>query len=47
MFKYAFFGKNFKVQDFLVESVINRHLAEVLKFFVFGFEVDCSDLALT
>ncbi len=26
-FKYAFFGKKFRVQDLLVEPVINHHLA--------------------
>jgi hypothetical protein len=25
--KYAFFGKKFKVQDLLVEHVMNHHLA--------------------
>jgi hypothetical protein len=25
--KYAFFGKKFRVQDLLIEDVMNRHLA--------------------
>jgi hypothetical protein len=27
LIKYAFFGKRFRVQDLLVEHVMNRHLA--------------------
>ncbi len=27
LFKYAFFGKKFRVQDLLVEHVMNRDLA--------------------
>jgi hypothetical protein len=26
-FKYAFFGKKIRVQDLLVEHIMNRHLA--------------------
>jgi hypothetical protein len=45
-FKYAIFGKNARVQDLLLEHVVNHHLAWILKYFAFGFEVDCSDLDL-
>ena len=48
MFKYAsrlsrhYFEKT-RVRDLLVEHVVNRHLAQILKvFFVFGFEADRS-----
>jgi hypothetical protein len=33
-------------QHFSVEHIMNHHLAQVLVFFVFGFEDDCLDLGL-
>ncbi len=45
-FKSAFYDKFFRDQHFLVEHIMNRHLAQVLVFFAFGFEDDYSDLGL-
>ncbi len=45
-FKYALFSRKSRVQIYLVQHVMDCHLAQVLKILAFGFQGDSPDLTL-
>ncbi len=45
-FKYALFSRKNRVQIYLVQHVMDCHMAQVLKILVFGFQGDNLDLIL-